>query len=86
MKDNPTQPNTPLPMPRDGGSYRREADGSLTCLQPPTGYPTAPHPITQTDPDAVETLDLEAQIHDGGATALPPIETAPRRKSGPRKE
>lgn len=75
------------PMPRDGGSYRREPDGSLTCLQPTTvDRDQAGIPIEHVEGQVV-VLDLEAQVHDGSATALPPIESAPRRRtSGRNKE
>ncbi len=73
-----------LPMPRDGGSYRREPDGSLTCLQPTTAdRGTAAIAIEHVDGD-VEALDLAEQVHDGSATALPPIESAPRRRTSAR--
>jgi hypothetical protein len=75
------------PMPRDGGSYRREPDGSLTCLQPTTADRGAAEIAIEIVEGEVEVLDLEAQVHDGSATALPPIESAPRRRtSGRNKE
>lgn len=53
-------------MPRDGGSYRREADGSLTCLQAPTADrpPRAPVP-----PAAPAAAQPEVAAVDPPATA-----------------
>lgn len=77
----------PLPMPRDGGSYRREPDGSLTCLQPTTADAGSVGTRIQHVEGEVEVLDQAPQTHDGSATALPPIESAPRRRtSGRTKE
>jgi hypothetical protein len=30
--------------PAEGGSYRRNPDGSLTCIEPPTAPPEQPQP------------------------------------------
>ncbi len=73
-----------LPMPRDGGSYRREPDGSLTCLQPTTADAGSVGTPIQHVEGEVEVLDLAEQVHDGSATALPPIEAAPRRRTSGR--
>jgi hypothetical protein len=67
-------------MPKDGGSYRREPDGSLTCLDGLPAIQAVEHVV---DPDPI---DLEPQEHDGSATALPPIETQPRRSRRDHKE
>lgn len=75
-----TEPTHSIPIPRDGGSYRREPDGSLTRLD---GLPAieAVQPVVDPDP-----IDLEPQEHDGSATSLPPIETQPRRARRDHKE
>lgn len=57
-----------FPMPQDGGSYRREPDGSLTRLDAPQRF------------GEIEPIEhLEECEHDGSDTALPPIESQPRR-------
>jgi hypothetical protein len=65
-----------FPMPQDGGSYRREPDGSLTRLDAPQTFGEI-EPIEHLDDAAL--LDLEECEHDGSDTALPPIESQPRR-------
>lgn len=70
-------------IPRDGGSYRREPDGSLTRLDAPQTFGEI-EPIEHLDDPAL--LDLEECEHDGSATALPPIESQTRRSRRDHKE
>ncbi len=73
-----------LPMPRDGGSYRREPDGSLTCLQPTTADPGAAGSAVVGVETEIAAIGPAKPIHDGSATALPLIESTPRRRSSGR--
>lgn len=80
MSRIPQDTRTHLVRAPDGGSYLRQADGSLKQLSPTTAEGKGKSAIAH-DP-APEVLDLEEQTHDGSATALPPIEDAPRRRRG----
>ena len=87
----------PKPNPPDGGSYRRNPDGSLTQLSPTTGErpckcrpesiagddPAAPvaPAIEQTDTPVVVTEERTAEP----GTAAPPIDPEPTRRAK-RKE
>jgi hypothetical protein len=45
-------------VPRDGGSYRRELDGSLTLLEPPTASPLPKSSVpTSSSPEIPESSD-----------------------------
>lgn len=80
------------PLPQDGGSYRREPDGSLTQLSPTTGERACkcrPESISNTDPSlpaapAIEHVDEPAEAVTEERTAepgeaLPPITFTTRR-------
>lgn len=84
------------PNPQDGGSYRRNPDGSLTLLSPTTGERPCkcrPQSISNDDPalpaaPAIEHVDEPDVIATRERTAepgeaLPPVATTTRRK---RKE
>lgn len=84
------------PRPQDGGSYRRNPDGSLTLLSPTTGERPCkcrPDSISNTDPALPEAPPIEqvdepviASTEERTAEpgeALPPIDSTTRRK---RKE
>lgn len=84
------------PNPQDGGSYRRNPDGSLTLLSPTTGERPCkcrPQSVSNDDPalpaaPAIEHVDEPDVIATQERTAepgeaLPPIATTTRRK---RKE
>lgn len=84
------------PLPQDGGSYRREPDGSLTQISPPTGERPCkcrPQSISNDDPalpasphiehvDEPDVIVTQERTSEPGE-ALPPIESTTRRK---RKE
>lgn len=85
------------PSPQDGGSYRRNADGSLTLLSPTTGERPCkcrPQSISNDDPALpasphIEHVDepviasTEERTAESGE-ALPPIESTTTRRK--RKE
>lgn len=88
--------NAPLEQPKDGGSYRRLADGSLQLLEATTGERACkcrPDELHNDDPNAapatvIEHVD-ELEIHGLVETtaqpgeALHPIES--NRRAGKRK-
>lgn len=88
------------PRPQDGGSYRREADGSLTQLSPTTGERPCkcrPESISNNDPtlpaapliehaDAPDVIVTQERTAEPGE-ALPPIESIdPPQSSAARRK
>lgn len=88
------------PIPQDGGSYRREADGSLTLLSPTTGERPCKcrcESISNNDPalpavPLIEHVDepivvvTEPRTAESGE-ALPPIESNdPPQSSAARRK
>ncbi|MFA5589796.1 MAG: hypothetical protein WDA70_03635 [Lysobacteraceae bacterium] len=85
------------PNPQDGGSYRRNADGSLTLLSPTTAERPCkcrPQSISNNDPalpasppiehvDEPDVIATEERTAEPGE-ALPPVATTTRRTK--RKE
>lgn len=86
-------------LPQDGGSYRREPDGSLTQLEPPTGERPCkcrPQSISNDDPALPASPHIEhvdepviACTEERTAEpceALPPIESTTTTRRAKRKE
>lgn len=76
------------PLPQDGGSYRRNPDGSLTQLSPTTGERPCkcrPESVGNADPAAravpLVGLGVIADLHDAAESADPPQSSAARRKA-----